>query len=200
MRRTRSPHVPGDEGAGDGRAACRSRSSPAPSHFARAEIERLGLDAGILGHAGDGNLHVAVQVEPGASRRRPRSSCTTIVDDALARGGTCTGEHGIGLGKIDALVQEHGDLIPLMQAIKASFDPNGILNPGKVLPEKSVAASPVSAVRPFRLGVDIGGTFTDVVLLGDDGSVRTAKVLSTPDDYARGVVDGRGRAARAPAA
>jgi N-methylhydantoinase A len=44
--------------------------------------------------------------------------------------------------------------------------------------------------RPFRLGVDIGGTFTDVVLLGDDGSVRTAKVLSTPDDYARGVVDG----------
>jgi N-methylhydantoinase A len=44
--------------------------------------------------------------------------------------------------------------------------------------------------RPFRLGVDIGGTFTDVVLLGEDGSVRTAKVLSTPDDYARGVVDG----------
>ena len=57
-----------------------------------------------------------------------------IVDDALARGGTCTGEHGIGLGKIGALEQEHGDLIPLMQAIKASFDPNGILNPGKVLP------------------------------------------------------------------
>ncbi len=44
--------------------------------------------------------------------------------------------------------------------------------------------------RPFRLGVDIGGTFTDVVLLGDDGSVRTIKVLSTPDDYARGVVAG----------
>ena len=55
------------------------------------------------------------------------------MDDALARGGTCTGEHGIGLGKIGALEQEHGDLIPLMQAIKASFDPNGILNPGKVL-------------------------------------------------------------------
>ena len=48
----------------------------------------------------------------------------------------------------------------------------------------------VPAARPFRLGVDIGGTFTDVVLLGDDGSVHTAKVLSTPDDYARGVVDG----------
>ena len=48
----------------------------------------------------------------------------------------------------------------------------------------------VLAARAFRLGVDIGGTFTDVVLLGDDGSVHTAKVLSTPDDYARGVVDG----------
>ena len=113
-----------------------------------------------------------------------------IVDDALARGGTCTGEHGIGLGKIDALVQEHGDLIPLMQAIKAGFDPNGILNPGKVLPETPAARATVSTVRPYRLGVDIGGTFTDVVLLGDDGSVRAAKVLSTPDDYARGVVDG----------
>ena len=48
----------------------------------------------------------------------------------------------------------------------------------------------MSTRRPYRLGVDIGGTFTDVVLLGDDGSVRTAKVLSTPDDHARGVVDG----------
>jgi D-lactate dehydrogenase (cytochrome) len=104
------------------------------AQFARSEIDRLGLNAGILGHAGDGNLHVAVQVKPGAvdgSEELVRN----IVDDALARGGTCTGEHGVGLGKIDALVQEHGDLIPLMQAIKASFDPNGILNPGKVLPE-----------------------------------------------------------------
>ena len=58
-----------------------------------------------------------------------------VVADALARGGTSTGEHGIGLGKIGALADEHADLIPLMQAIKASFDPNGILNPGKVLPE-----------------------------------------------------------------
>ena len=48
----------------------------------------------------------------------------------------------------------------------------------------------MSSVLRYRLGVDIGGTFTDVVLLGDDGSVRTAKVLSTPDDYARGVVEG----------
>ena len=103
------------------------------AHFARAEVERLGLDAGIVGHAGDGNLHVAALIGPeqvGLSDELVHR----IVDDALARGGTCTGEHGIGLGKIGALRQEHGDLIPLMQAIKRAFDPNGILNPGKVLP------------------------------------------------------------------
>ena len=65
-----------------------------------------------------------------------------VVDDALARGGTCTGEHGVGLGKIGALEREHGDLIPLMQAIKASFDPHGILNPGKVLPERPAGGAP----------------------------------------------------------
>src|SRR4051812_31104920 len=62
--------------------------------------------------------------------------------------------------------------------------------PSRACPRKPTSHDPVSADRPYRLGVDIGGTFTDVVLLGDDGSVRTAKVLSTPDDYARGVVDG----------
>ena len=108
------------------------------AHFARCEIDRLGLNAGIVGHAGDGNLHVAAQIDPdeiGLSNDLVHS----VVDDALARGGTCTGEHGIGLGKIGALEQEHGDLIPLMLAIKASFDPQGILNPGKVLPADPTA-------------------------------------------------------------
>jgi D-lactate dehydrogenase (cytochrome) len=103
------------------------------AHFARAEVERLGLDAGIVGHAGDGNLHVAALIGP-EQVALSDELVHRIVDDALARGGTCTGEHGIGLGKIGALEQEHGDLIPLMQAIKRAFDPSGILNPGKVLP------------------------------------------------------------------
>jgi D-lactate dehydrogenase (cytochrome) len=104
------------------------------ARFARAEVERLGLNAGIVGHAGDGNLHVAVMVGH-ADLDRSEELVHTIVDDALARGGTCTGEHGIGLGKIGALEQEHGDLIPLMRALKDAFDPNGIMNPGKVLRE-----------------------------------------------------------------
>ena len=86
-----------------------------------------------MGHAGDGNLHVGIQVKAD-ERALSDELVHNVVDDALARGGTCTGEHGVGLGKIGALEQEHGDLIPLMLAIKASFDPNGILNPGKVLP------------------------------------------------------------------
>ena len=56
-----------------------------------------------------------------------------LVDDALRRGGTCTGEHGIGAGKIELLEREHPDLLPLYAGIKQLFDPNGIMNPGKVL-------------------------------------------------------------------
>jgi D-lactate dehydrogenase (cytochrome) len=109
--------------------------------FARTEIERLGLDAGILGHAGDGNLHVVMQLAPDGV---PASEelVHNIVEDALARGGTCTGEHGVGQGKIAALEREHWELIPLMQAIKASFDPNGIMNPGKVLASATSTAGP----------------------------------------------------------
>ena len=119
--------------------------------FARSEIDRLGLNAGIVGHAGDGNLHVAIQVGPDpAEIERSEELVHNVVDDALARGGTCTGEHGIGLGKIAALAQEHGDLIPLMQAIKASFDPNGILNPGKVLPAGVGERAAVPARRRHR--------------------------------------------------
>ena len=104
------------------------------ARFARAEIDRLGLNAGILGHAGDGNLHVHAQIRP-KDIDLSEQLVHAIVDDALARGGTCTGEHGIGMGKIAALEQEHGDLIGLMLGIKETFDPKRILNPGKVLPE-----------------------------------------------------------------
>ncbi len=111
--------------------------------FARSEIDRLGLQAGIAGHAGDGNVHVSIHADPGDADEMRRSDelVRHIVEDALARGGTCTGEHGIGQGKIGALQQEHGDLIALMQGIKRVFDPLGIMNPGKVLPASALAES-----------------------------------------------------------
>jgi D-lactate dehydrogenase (cytochrome) len=102
--------------------------------FARAEVERLGIDAAIIGHAGDGNLHVSMQLDPDDAAKLELADelVERLVVDALARGGTCTGEHGIGLGKLAALELEHGDLLPLMREIKRVFDPHGIMNPGKV--------------------------------------------------------------------
>ncbi len=103
---------------------------------AREEIDKAGLIAPILGHVGDGNFHVIfpachpdvpeehVAVEPRVQR---------MVAHALALGGTCTGEHGIGLGKKNKLVDECGpDVIGLMQQIKQAWDPKSILNPGKI--------------------------------------------------------------------
>ena len=119
--------------------------------FARAEVERRGLVAGIVGHAGDGNVHLSLHFDPDDPAER--ESCDALVEllvaDALARGGTSTGEHGIGLGKVEALELEHGDLIPLMRGIKSLFDPNGIMNPGKVLRALDPAVStPRTRVTP----------------------------------------------------
>jgi D-lactate dehydrogenase (cytochrome) len=102
--------------------------------FARREADRLGLRAGILGHVGDGNFHVGVTLDPGDADELARlhELARVVADDALVRGGTCTGEHGIGLGKIDALEREHPDLLPLYRGLKALFDPAGIMNPGKM--------------------------------------------------------------------
>jgi D-lactate dehydrogenase (cytochrome) len=104
--------------------------------FARRELERRVLVAGLVGHAGDGNVHLSLMVDPDDADevRRSDELIELLVEDALARGGTCTGEHGIGLGKIHGLEAEHGDLLPLMRGVKRVFDPNGIMNPGKVLP------------------------------------------------------------------
>jgi D-lactate dehydrogenase (cytochrome) len=104
---------------------------------ARRALEESGLTGGIVGHVGDGNFHVAFLLDPddAASIERADGLNRRVVTDALARGGTCTGEHGIGYGKLAYLELEHGDLIPLMRGIKELFDPNGIMNPGKVVPE-----------------------------------------------------------------
>jgi D-lactate dehydrogenase (cytochrome) len=103
--------------------------------FARREVERRGLVAGIVGHAGDGNVHLSLHVDPDDADevRASDELIELLVADALERGGTSTGEHGVGLGKLDALEREHGDLVPLMRGIKTLFDPHGIMNPGKVL-------------------------------------------------------------------
>ena len=108
---------------------------PAAVTFARATADRLGLRAGILGHVGDGNFHVGVTLDPDDPTEVAgwHELSRLVVEDAIARGGTCTGEHGIGLGKVRALELEHPDLLPYYRGIKQLFDPNGIMNPGKVV-------------------------------------------------------------------
>jgi D-lactate dehydrogenase (cytochrome) len=102
---------------------------------ARAALDAAGIEASIVAHAGDGNYHVLFTLDPGDPEERRRADALNgeIVEWALERGGTCTGEHGIGMGKLDYLAREHGDLLPLMRGIKRLLDPAGILNPGKVL-------------------------------------------------------------------
>lgn len=94
------------------------------------------LPAPILGHVGDGNFHCALLANADDPREVEEAERINhrIVARALACGGTCTGEHGVGLHKMDFLVEEHGaDAIDLMARIKRALDPNDIMNPGKIL-------------------------------------------------------------------
>ena len=103
---------------------------------ARRQLDSSDLRGGIVGHVGDGNFHVAflLDADDADSVARAAALNAALVDDAIARGGTCTGEHGIGFGKLDYLVKQHGDLLPLMRGVKSLIDPHGIMNPGKVIP------------------------------------------------------------------
>jgi D-lactate dehydrogenase (cytochrome) len=102
----------------------------------RAELDREGVIAPIVGHVGDGNFHVLVLYDPliAAERAKAEKIASSVSMRAIAMGGTCTGEHGIGVHKLDALVAEHGDAVEVMQTIKRALDPYNIMNPGKTVP------------------------------------------------------------------
>lgn len=108
---------------------------PDAIRFARDVIDQHGIEAAIFGHVGDGNFHVvfAVDVQEQEEVLLAKKVVDEIVHFALSNEGTCTGEHGIGLGKMKYLRQEHGDAVNIMETIKRVLDPNLILNPGKVL-------------------------------------------------------------------
>jgi D-lactate dehydrogenase (cytochrome) len=100
----------------------------------RADVAASGLVAPIVGHVGDGNFHLVVLFDPQTERAKAEALARTVSMRAIAMGGTCTGEHGIGVHKLDALVAEHGESVELMKAVKRAFDPRNILNPGKTVP------------------------------------------------------------------
>jgi D-lactate dehydrogenase (cytochrome) len=101
----------------------------------RTEIDAASLIAPIVGHVGDGNFHVLFLLKPGDAQERARMERIYDAMIALAHrlGGTCTGEHGIGMGKRDKLVAEFGEpVVTLMRRLKEAWDPHDILNPGKI--------------------------------------------------------------------
>ncbi|WP_103104782.1 FAD-binding oxidoreductase [Brevibacillus reuszeri] len=101
---------------------------------ARQAIDRSGLDGAILGHVGDGNYHVILMIDLDDSDEVARAEKLNahLVEYALSRGGTCTGEHGVGVGKAKYQRIEHGEALDVMQSFKNVLDPTGILNPGKI--------------------------------------------------------------------
>jgi D-lactate dehydrogenase (cytochrome) len=102
------------------------------------DIAATGLIAPIVGHVGDGNFHVGVLVDMNnqAEIQAVEAFVERLVIRALAMDGTCTGEHGVGQGKIKYLLREHGaGALNVMRQIKQSLDPQNIMNPGKILPE-----------------------------------------------------------------
>jgi len=102
----------------------------------RAELDREGVIAPIVGHVGDGNFHVLVLFDPASAAERAKADdiARRVSMRAIAMGGTCTGEHGVGFHKLDALVAEHGEAVDLMRTLKRAFDPYDIMNPGKTVP------------------------------------------------------------------
>jgi D-lactate dehydrogenase (cytochrome) len=103
----------------------------------RQDADDHGFVAPIVGHVGDGNFHMLILIDPanadeiaGAKALQAR-----MVARAIAMDGTCTGEHGIGLGKIGYLVDELGEAVDVMRSIKTALDPHGLMNPGKIFAE-----------------------------------------------------------------
>lgn len=103
--------------------------------FAKQLLHETGIEGGMIGHVGDGNFHVTIPVKPDDADNMAAAHQYNerLVERAIALGGTCTGEHGVGLGKMKYQALEHGSALQVMRAIKAVLDPLHIMNPGKLI-------------------------------------------------------------------
>jgi D-lactate dehydrogenase (cytochrome) len=98
------------------------------------DLKRSELIAPIVGHVGDGNFHLLILVDPNdhAEQDRARAFHSRLVERAIELEGTCTGEHGVGSGKIQFVERELGDAVEIMHTVKRALDPRNIMNPGKI--------------------------------------------------------------------
>lgn len=101
----------------------------------KKDLEKFSFPATIVGHIGDGNFHVLCVLDPNSAQDQAEANefSELLVRRALALGGTCTGEHGVGYGKIKYLEQEHGTALQVMRSIKFALDPDNRMNPGKIV-------------------------------------------------------------------
>jgi D-lactate dehydrogenase (cytochrome) len=101
----------------------------------RRDIDASDLFAPIVGHVGDGNFHLTLVLDPddGDEFARAEALNERLVARALAMEGTCTGEHGIGCGKLQFLHDELGEAVDVMRAVKRALDPDNLMNPGKIV-------------------------------------------------------------------
>jgi D-lactate dehydrogenase (cytochrome) len=101
----------------------------------KKDLENCSLPAPLVGHVGDGNFHLAFVLNKDDPDELAEAEAINgrLIERALAMDGTCTGEHGIGYGKLDFLIAEHGEAIGVMRSIKLALDPDNIMNPGKII-------------------------------------------------------------------
>jgi D-lactate dehydrogenase (cytochrome) len=101
----------------------------------RADVQQAGVLAPLVGHVGDGNFHLIFPMDPHdpAELQKAKQVNARLVARALAMGGTCSGEHGVGIGKMPYLEAEHGASLEVMKAIKRALDPDNRMNPGKMV-------------------------------------------------------------------
>ena len=101
----------------------------------KKDLAQSSIPSALVGHVGDGNFHLVFMIDPDRRQEIAEASALNdrLVARALAMEGTCTGEHGVGYGKIDFLVAEHGEGVAVMRTIKRALDPDNILNPGKIV-------------------------------------------------------------------
>ena len=119
-------------------SVCRSRSFPCIEQT-QQDLVASKIYGPIVGHVGDGNFHVLLTADPNdhAAIEKLEDFHTRLVERSLSLEGTCTGEHGIGVGKIKYLVSELGrEAVDVMATIKNALDPNGIMNPGKIIADR----------------------------------------------------------------
>lgn len=103
--------------------------------YASSMLEELKISGGLTGHVGDGNYHAFIMIDLSNEEEvaLAKRFNELLVKDAIQRGGTCTGEHGVGVGKRIYQELEHKNALEVMRSIKKALDPKGILNPGKLL-------------------------------------------------------------------